>query len=134
MIFIVLVGGLGTFEGPIVGAIAFYLIQNQFADAGAWYLVGLGATAIAFALFLPRGLWGTVESRFHLRLLPLGYVLRTAAPDVTVRHGGVPSWETGADPPPGAESAASRTASERNQEDLNRHGSRPTPPEPSEVE
>jgi branched-chain amino acid transport system permease protein len=76
MIFIVLVGGLGTFEGPIIGAIAFYLIQDQFADYGAWYLVGLGAVAIGFALFLPRGIWGTVEARFHLRLLPLGYTLR----------------------------------------------------------
>lgn len=76
MIFIVLVGGLGTFEGPIIGAIVFYLIQNQFADYGAWYLVGLGATAIAFALFLPRGLWGAVEARLQRRLLPLGYVLR----------------------------------------------------------
>lgn len=76
MIFMVLVGGLGTFEGPIIGAIVFYLIQNQFADSGAWYLVGLGATAIAFALFLPRGLWGTVEGRLSLRLLPVGYRLR----------------------------------------------------------
>lgn len=80
MIFIVLVGGLGTFEGPIIGAIVFYLIQNQFANDGAWYLVGLGATAIAFALFLPRGLWGTVESRWRLRLLPIGYVLRADEP------------------------------------------------------
>jgi hypothetical protein len=76
MIFMVLVGGLGTVEGPIVGAIAFFLIQNKFADYGAWYLVGLGASAIVFALFLPRGLWGTVETRFHVRLLPVGYFLR----------------------------------------------------------
>jgi branched-chain amino acid transport system permease protein len=76
MIFMVLVGGLGTLEGPIVGAILFYLVQNKFADYGAWYLVGLGATAIVFALFLPRGLWGTAEARFHLRFLPVGYALR----------------------------------------------------------
>jgi branched-chain amino acid transport system permease protein len=82
MIFMVLVGGLGTFEGPIVGAIIYYLIQNQFADYGAWYLVGLGATAIAFALFLPRGLWGTIEDRFHLRLLPVGYTLQQVGPEV----------------------------------------------------
>ena len=84
MIFMVLVGGLGTFEGPIIGAIVFYLIQNQFADSGAWYLVGLGATAIAFALFLPRGLWGTVEERLSLRLLPVGYRLRKLEPAVEV--------------------------------------------------
>jgi branched-chain amino acid transport system permease protein len=76
MIFMVLVGGLGTVEGPIVGAIVFFLIQNKFADYGAWYLVGLGATAIVFALFLPRGLWGTVETRFRIRFLPVGYFLR----------------------------------------------------------
>jgi branched-chain amino acid transport system permease protein len=75
MIFMVLVGGLGTFEGPIIGAVIFYLIQNQFADSGAWYLVGLGATAILFALFLPRGVWGTVQDRLHVQLLPLGYSL-----------------------------------------------------------
>ena len=42
MIFMVLVGGLGTFEGPIIGAVIFYLIQANFGDSGAWYFVGLG--------------------------------------------------------------------------------------------
>ena len=83
MIFMVLVGGLGTFEGPIIGAIVFFLVQNRFADYGAWYLVGLGATAIVFALFLPRGLWGAIETRFDLRLLPLGHdVKRTRSQGV----------------------------------------------------
>ncbi len=77
MLFMVLVGGLGTFEGPIIGAIIFYLIQAQFGDSGAWYFVGLGATAIAFALFLPHGIWGAVDRRLQLRLLPVGYTLRT---------------------------------------------------------
>jgi branched-chain amino acid transport system permease protein len=81
MIFMALVGGLGTLEGPIVGAIVFYLIQNRFADYGAWYLVGLGATAIVFALFLPRGLWGTAEARFRVQFLPVGYTLRKLRSD-----------------------------------------------------
>ena len=79
MLFMVLVGGLGTFEGPILGAIIFYLIQTQFGDSGAWYFVGLGGVAIAFALFLPNGIWGAIDRRLHLRLLPVGYTLRTAA-------------------------------------------------------
>jgi branched-chain amino acid transport system permease protein len=77
MLFMVLVGGLGTFEGPIIGAIIFYLIQAQFGDSGAWYFIGLGATAIAFALFLPHGIWGAIDRRLRLRLLPVGYTLRT---------------------------------------------------------
>ena len=73
MIFMVLVGGLGTFEGPILGAILLFAIQTTFTQGGPWYLVGLGATAALFALFLPRGLWGTVEERLGLRLMPVGY-------------------------------------------------------------
>ena len=76
MIFMVLVGGLGTFEGPIIGAVIFFLIEYFFGETGVWYLVGLGASAVVFALFLPRGLWGAVEHRFGIRLLPVGYSLR----------------------------------------------------------
>ncbi|HVU79436.1 MAG TPA: branched-chain amino acid ABC transporter permease [Gaiellaceae bacterium] len=76
MIFMVLVGGLGTFEGPIIGAIVLFVIQNEFGDNGVWYLVGLGAAAIGFALLLPRGIWGTLEERFGLRVMPVGYRLR----------------------------------------------------------
>jgi branched-chain amino acid transport system permease protein len=80
MIFMALVGGLGTFEGPILGAVLFFLLESFFGASGIWYLVGLGAAALVFALFLPRGLWGTVEDRFGLRLLPLGYRVRIAPP------------------------------------------------------
>ncbi len=73
MIFMVLVGGLGTFEGPILGAILLFAIQTTFTQGGPWYLVGLGATAALFALALPRGIWGTIEERLGLRLLPVGY-------------------------------------------------------------
>lgn len=76
MLFMVLVGGLGTFEGPIIGAIVFFTLQAQFAGEGAWYLVGLGLVAVAFALFLPRGLYSLLTDRFQIRLLPVGYDLR----------------------------------------------------------
>ena len=76
MIFMVLVGGIGTFEGAILGALVFFLIETWFGGTGVWYLVGLGATAVLFSLFLPRGLWGTIEERFGLRLLPVGYRVR----------------------------------------------------------
>ena len=79
MIFMVLVGGLGTFEGPILGAILLFAIQTTFTQGGPWYLVGLGATAAAFALLLPRGLWGAIEERFGLRLMPVGY--RVVSPE-----------------------------------------------------
>ena len=76
MIFMVLVGGLGTFEGPIIGAIVLYLLQTYVSSSGVWYFVMLGGVAIGFALLLPRGIWGAVVDRFGLRLLPVGYRLR----------------------------------------------------------
>ena len=76
MLFMTLVGGLATFEGPIIGALIFFFIQDRFGTHGVWYLVGLGAVAILCALLLPRGLWGTIEDKFGIRLLPVGYRLR----------------------------------------------------------
>ena len=76
MIFMVLVGGLGTFEGPILGAVVLFVIQNEFGNNGVWYLVGLGGAAMAFALLVPRGVWGLLEERLGRRLLPVGYLLR----------------------------------------------------------
>jgi branched-chain amino acid transport system permease protein len=73
MIFMALVGGLGTFEGAIIGAVVFFAIEAWFGSAGVWYLVGLGAAALVFALAFPRGIWGWVEDRTALRLLPVGY-------------------------------------------------------------
>ncbi len=76
MIFMVLVGGIGTFEGAILGALLFFLIEMWFGGTGVWYLIGLGAVAVLFSLLLPRGLWGTIEDRWGLRLLPVGYRLK----------------------------------------------------------
>ena len=76
MIFMVLVGGIGTFEGAILGAVLFFLIEMWFGGTGVWYLIGLGAVAVLFSLLLPRGLWGAIEDRWGLRLLPVGYRLR----------------------------------------------------------
>jgi len=72
MLFMVLVGGIGTFEGPIVGALLFFAIETWFGATGVAYLIGLGCVAVLFALFLPKGLWGEIEQRTGLQLLPVG--------------------------------------------------------------
>ena len=71
MIFIVVIGGLGTIEGPILGAIVYYLLQDNLADLGSWYLVIVGAVAIAVTLLAPKGLWGL--TRGQLSVFPTGY-------------------------------------------------------------
>ena len=34
MIFVVVIGGIGTIEGPILGILVFFLLQNMLADYG----------------------------------------------------------------------------------------------------
>ena len=70
-IFIVLIGGVGTLEGTIVGSALFYLLTRLFSDYGTWYLVGLGLLAVVVTIKLPRGLWGTVSDRLDLHLFPV---------------------------------------------------------------
>ncbi len=71
VIFIVVIGGIGTIEGPIVGVIVFFLLQNLLADYGSWYLLMLGLIGIAVMLFAPRGLWGLFADRTGIQLFPV---------------------------------------------------------------
>src|SRR5262245_32421249 len=70
VIFIVVIGWIGTMEGPVIGAIIFYLMQRYLADFGAWYLILLGVLGILVMLFAPKGLWGLVAERYGLTLFP----------------------------------------------------------------
>ena len=80
VIFIVVIGGIGRIEGPILGVIVFYILQSTLADYGAWYLLTLGLIAIAVMLFAPRGLWGLLSDRTGLHLFPVQRRLVTTGP------------------------------------------------------
>jgi branched-chain amino acid transport system permease protein len=84
MAFAVIIGGIGTIEGPIVGTIVYMVLQQTLQSYNVWYLIVLGLVAIVIAIFARRGLWGTVDERFNIRLFPVGYHLW--APDETQRR------------------------------------------------
>jgi len=69
-IFMVVIGGIGRIEGPIVGALVFWGLNKLFSDLGAWYLLGLGVLAICSTLLFKQGLWGWVHQRWGLSLFP----------------------------------------------------------------
>ncbi|MGZ5810216.1 MAG: branched-chain amino acid ABC transporter permease [Xanthobacteraceae bacterium] len=79
IIFMVVIGGIGTIEGPIVGMLVYILLRELLADYGAIYLILMGAIAVAVMLLAPGGIWGWVATRYDLQLFPLGR--RIAAPD-----------------------------------------------------
>lgn len=76
VIFIVVIGGIGTIEGPIVGTLLFFLLREYLADLGAVYLMILGAMAIGIMLAAPKGLWGLLVSRYDFSIFPVGYRVR----------------------------------------------------------
>lgn len=74
-VFMVIVGGIGTFEGALIGALIFFVIETLLASFGLWYLVLLGGTAVFFALVFPKGIWGYLRERRGWFLLPIGRTL-----------------------------------------------------------
>jgi branched-chain amino acid transport system permease protein len=77
-IFIVVIGGLGTLEGPIIGTILFFLLREALSDYGAWYMILLGLLAVVAMLRFPQGLWGLVVERWDLRFFPVQRRVRQA--------------------------------------------------------
>lgn len=71
MIFIVVIGGIGTVEGPIVGALIFFAIREYLSNFGGWSLILLGLVAVVLMLVAPQGLWGLFHERFHFALFPV---------------------------------------------------------------
>jgi branched-chain amino acid transport system permease protein len=71
VIFIVVIGGIGTIEGPMLGVLVLYVLQTNLAHLGTWYLMLLGAFAIAIMLLAPKGLWGYLSERHGLALFPI---------------------------------------------------------------
>jgi branched-chain amino acid transport system permease protein len=60
VVMIALLGGMGTFFGPMVGAAAFLSLENLVSIwTEHWQLI-VGAVFMICVLFFPRGIWGTL--------------------------------------------------------------------------
>jgi branched-chain amino acid transport system permease protein len=72
--FIVVIGGIGTIEGPVLGTIFFFVLREYLSDLGTWHLILLGTFSIAIILIDRRGIWGLVR-RFALPadLIPIAH-------------------------------------------------------------
>lgn len=75
-IFIVMIGGIGRIEGPLVGAVIFWALNKFLSDYGSWYLLGLGALAIVMTLYFREGVWGFIARKSGVEMLPIHRRLR----------------------------------------------------------
>ncbi len=60
-IFIVMIGGIGSIEGVLIGSLIFYFADQWFGEFGATYLVVLGVLTLFVALYMRGGLWGLLN-------------------------------------------------------------------------
>jgi branched-chain amino acid transport system permease protein len=71
LLFIVIIGGIGTVEGPLVGAIVFVLLQQFLSEYVGYNLIILGTVTIAVIFLAPQGIVGALQKRFGIELLPI---------------------------------------------------------------
>ncbi len=55
-----LLGGMGTFFGPFVGAAVFLYLEDIVTNATRYWMAVVGLVFILFVLFFPRGIWGSL--------------------------------------------------------------------------
>ncbi len=81
MIFITIIGGVGTIEGPIIGSVIFYVLWKTIGDLGTWYFVILGVLAVAVTIWSPQGIYGWVVKKTGFMIFPLQRRLNLAESD-----------------------------------------------------
>jgi branched-chain amino acid transport system permease protein len=74
VIFNVVIGGIGSFEGPVIGTIVYFVLRQYLGELGTWNLILLGTLSIVLILIKKRGLWGLCR-RFLLAddLVPIAH-------------------------------------------------------------
>jgi branched-chain amino acid transport system permease protein len=60
-----LLGGMGTFFGPFVGAAVFLTLEDVATNLTPHWMAVVGAVFMACVLFFPKGIWGTLVKRWE---------------------------------------------------------------------
>jgi branched-chain amino acid transport system permease protein len=71
VIFITVIGGIGRFEGPILGTILFFFLRETLSDLGPFYLIARGAIGVATMMLAPEGIFGLIAKRHSIQLFPI---------------------------------------------------------------
>ena len=69
MVFMVIIGGIGTIEGPIIGAVIYVILKQYLYGYPGISMIILGVTAIVIILIVPKGIMGMLHDKFGLELI-----------------------------------------------------------------
>ncbi len=78
IIFNVVIGGIGSFEGPIIGTVVYFVLREYLSDLGTWNLILLGTVSIVLILIDRRGLWGLFRRFLADDIVPIAHKPATA--------------------------------------------------------
>ncbi len=79
-LFIVVIGGFGTIEGPIIGAVIYFALLQSLSQYGTLYMLLLGIVAVVMATVAPKGIWGFIVKKWDIHLFPVRRRLVLDAP------------------------------------------------------
>ena len=65
VVIMTLLGGAGTFFGPFIGATTFLVLEDRLSVFTESWPLFIGLIFMAFVLFLPKGIWGTLLARLR---------------------------------------------------------------------
>ncbi|MBJ2150279.1 branched-chain amino acid ABC transporter permease [Paracoccus sp. IB05] len=68
VVLMVMIGGMATFFGPLIGALLVIWMQNELAAFGAWVTIVQGLVFMACILVFRKGLLGTIADRLGLKV------------------------------------------------------------------
>lgn len=61
-----ILGGMGTFFGPFVGAAVMLYLEDVVTTFTKHWMAVIGLVFMFFVLFFPKGIWGTILSKLNL--------------------------------------------------------------------
>ena len=81
VIFIVVIGGVGSTTGPIIGVLVYWFLDEQLQDQDTWRFIILGVTAGVMAIAAPKGIYGLLQKWRPLQFFPVRRRLVPADPE-----------------------------------------------------
>ncbi len=79
ILFITVIGGVGTIEGPIIGTLIYFVLRETTSKYGEWYFIVLGLLAIVVTVWSPAGIYGFIVRKTNFFFFPLQRKLRLAS-------------------------------------------------------
>lgn len=76
VVFMVVIGGVGSTFGPLIGVAVYWFVTWQLADSNTWRFIILGGVAVVMAVVSRRGIDGLLQRIRPFEIFPIRRQLR----------------------------------------------------------